>query len=76
MTFSIWPTFTLPVERHAPGRIGKLQSCGRNLSECELPYIESAYCLQEMGLESEATALLSKAVDLIPEAIREARMAS
>lgn len=38
--------------------------------EYELPYIESAYCLREMGLESEAIVLLKKAVDLIPEAIR------
>lgn len=39
--------------------------------EYELPYIESASCLREMGLMAEATRLMRKAVDLIPEAIRE-----
>ncbi|MHC1726606.1 MAG: glycosyltransferase [Syntrophobacteraceae bacterium] len=39
--------------------------------EYELPYIESAFCLREMGLMAEATRLMRKAVDLIPEAIRE-----
>ncbi|MEN6441835.1 MAG: hypothetical protein ABFD97_25005 [Syntrophobacter sp.] len=39
----------------------------------ELPYIGCACCLREMGLESEATLLLRRAIDLIPKAIREAR---
>ncbi len=40
--------------------------------EYELPYIGCACCLREMGLESEATLLLRRAIDLIPKAIREA----
>ncbi|MGA3113772.1 MAG: glycosyltransferase [Syntrophobacteraceae bacterium] len=39
--------------------------------EYELPYIECAGCLHKMGLERDATALLKKAIDLIPKAIRE-----
>ena len=39
--------------------------------EYELPYIECANCLKKMGFEREGIALLKKAIDLIPKAIRE-----
>ena len=39
--------------------------------EYELPYIECAGCLHKMGLERDGTALLKKAIDLIPKVIRE-----
>ncbi len=44
--------------------------------EYELPYIESANCLRKMGLERDGTALLKKAIDLIPKAIREPQSCS
>lgn len=39
--------------------------------EYELPYIECANCLYNMGLKREGTELLRKAIDLIPKAIRK-----
>ena len=39
--------------------------------EYELPYIESANSLKAMGFEQEGIALLKKAIDLIPRAIRQ-----
>jgi hypothetical protein len=38
--------------------------------EYELPYIECANYLHQIGLERDGTALLKKALDLIPKAIR------
>jgi glycosyltransferase involved in cell wall biosynthesis len=38
--------------------------------EYEAPYIECAGCLRKMGLERDGAALLKKAIDLIPKAIR------
>ncbi len=39
--------------------------------EYEAPYIECAGCLRKMGREEDGTALLRKAIDLIPKVIRE-----
>lgn len=39
--------------------------------EYELPYIECAGCLHKMGHQRDRTALLKKAIGLIPKAIRE-----
>jgi tetratricopeptide (TPR) repeat protein len=41
--------------------------------EYELPYLECASCLREMGLETQGKDLLKKAIDLIPEEIRGPR---
>jgi glycosyltransferase involved in cell wall biosynthesis len=38
--------------------------------EYELPYLEGANCLREMGLEQDGIGLLKKAIELIPEVIR------
>jgi glycosyltransferase involved in cell wall biosynthesis len=37
----------------------------------ELPYLECANCLREMGMEKDGLELLKKAIDLIPKVIRE-----
>jgi glycosyltransferase involved in cell wall biosynthesis len=44
--------------------------------EYELPTIEWANCLHKMGRERDATALLKKAIDLIPKGIREPQTCS
>jgi len=56
--------------------IESFNAAARIFPEYELPYIECANCLKKKGFEKEGTALLKKAIDLIPGAIKESRTCS
>jgi tetratricopeptide (TPR) repeat protein len=56
--------------------IESFKAAARIFPEYELPYIECANCLKNMGLVQEGAALLKKAIDLIPGAIKEQRTSS
>jgi glycosyltransferase involved in cell wall biosynthesis len=47
------------------------KAAARIFPEYERPYIECANCLKNKGFEKEGIAMLKKAIELIPKAIRE-----
>ncbi len=51
--------------------IESFNAAARIFPEYELPYIECANYLKKKGFEKEGIALLKKAIDLIPEVIKE-----
>ena len=56
--------------------IESFKAAARIFPDYELPYIECANCLKNMGLVQEGAALLKKAIDLIPGVIKGPRTRS
>ncbi len=56
--------------------IESFKAAARIFPEYELPYIECANCLKNTGFEQEGIALLKKAIDLIPQAIKKPQTCS